>query len=85
MVCLRRSALHKYWVQQSTLELNHRFLHLLDSYRDITVLLKKLHQELDLHCLLRAHVTGVTNTGLARYLDILRRVGAKVVVIEEAG
>lgn len=80
-----RSALHKYWVQQSTMELNSRFIHLLNSYRDITVSLKKCHQELDLRCLARAHIIGVTTTGLARNLDVLRRVGAKVVVIEEAG
>lgn len=85
MSALERSALHKYWVQESTLELNRRFLHLLDSYRDITVSLKMCHQELDLRCLLRAHIIGVTTTGLARNFDILRRVGAKVVVIEEAG
>lgn len=85
MSALERSALHKYWVQQSTIELNRRFLHLLDSYRDITVSLQKCHQELDLRCLLRAHIIGVTTTGLARNLDILRRVRAKAVVIEEAG
>ena len=85
MSALERSALHKYWVQQSTIELNRRFLHLLDSYRDITVSLQKCHQELDLRCLLRAHIIGVTATGLARNLDILRRVRAKAVVIEEAG
>ena len=80
-----RSALHKYWVQQSTQELNRRFLHVLDSYRDIRDSLKKCHQELDLRCLLRAHVIGVTTTGLARNLEVLRRVRAKVVMIEEAG
>lgn len=85
MSALERSALRKYWVQKSTIELNRRFLHLLDSYREITVSLQKCHQELDLRCLLRAHIIGVTTTGLARNLDILRRVGAKVVVIEEAG
>ena len=80
-----RSALHKYWVQQSTRELNRRFLHILDSYKQIKDSLKKIHQELDLRCLLRAHVIGVTTTGLARHLDVLRRVQAKVVMIEEAG
>ncbi|KAL8674153.1 MAG: hypothetical protein Q9168_001447 [Polycauliona sp. 1 TL-2023] len=82
---LERSALHKHWVQQSTRELNRRFLHVLDSYRHIRDSLKKCHQELDLRCLLRAHIIGVTTTGLARNLDILRRVRAKVVVFEEAG
>ena len=80
-----RSTLHKHWVQQSTEEVNRRFLHVLDSYRDIRDSLKKCHQELDLRCLLRAHVIGVTTTGLARNLEVLRRVRAKVVMIEEAG
>jgi len=82
---LERSALHKYWVHQSTMELTRRFLHVLHSYNHIRDSLKKCHQELDLRCLLRAHVIGVTTTGLARNLDILRRVRAKVVVFEEAG
>lgn len=66
-------------------ELNSRFIHVLDSYQHIRDSLKKCHQELDLRCLLRAHVIGVTTTGLARNLDVLRRVRAKVVMIEEAG
>lgn len=80
-----RLALHRYWVQQNTIELNRRFLHVVDSYRDIRESLKKCYQEKDLRCLLSAHIIGVTTTGLARNLDILRRVRAKVVVFEEAG
>ncbi|KAL8963110.1 MAG: hypothetical protein Q9193_000584 [Seirophora villosa] len=82
---VERSLLHKHWIQQSTRELNQRFLHVLDSYRQIRDSLKKCHRELDLRCLLCAHIIGVTTTGLARNLDILRRVRAKVVVFEEAG
>ena len=77
--------LHRHWVQQNTMELTRRFLYVLDSYRHINDSLKKCHQELDLRCLLRAHIIGVTTTGLARNLDILRQVRAKVVVFEEAG
>lgn len=82
---LELKASHKHWVQQSTRQFNHRFLYVLDLYRQIRNSLKKCHQELDLRCLLRAHVVGVITTGLARNLDILRRVRAKVVVFEEAG
>lgn len=82
---IERSTLYKYWIQQGTLELNSRLLHVLDSYHDIRDSLKKCHQEIDLRCLLRAHVIGVTTTGLARNLDVLRRVRAKVVIFEEAG
>lgn len=80
-----RLALHTYWVQQSTIELNGRFLHVLDSYHHIKDSIKKCHQELDLRCLLGAHVIGVTTAGMARNLDVLRRVRAKIVVFEEAG
>ena len=80
-----RSALHKYWIQQCTRELNRRFLNILESYQHIRDSLKKCHQEVHLRCLLGAHVIGVTTTGLARNLDLLRRVRAKVVMIEEAG
>lgn len=80
-----RLTLHKYWIQQTTEELNRRFIHVLDSYHDIRNSLKKCHQEVDLRCLLGAHVIGVTTAGMARNLDVLRRVRAKVVVFEEAG
>ena len=80
-----RSELQRYWVQQSTRALNLRFLHVIDSYQRTRDSLQKCHQERDLRCLLEAHVIGVTTTGLARNLDVLRRVRAKVVLIEEAG
>ena len=80
-----RSTLYQHWVQQSALELNRRLLHFLDSHRELRNSLKRVNQEIDLRCLIRAHVIGVTTTGLARNLEILRRVRAKVVVFEEAG
>ena len=80
-----RLTLHTYWVQQSTIQLNRRFLHVFDTYHHIKNSIKKCHQEIDLRCLLGAHVIGVTTAGMARNLDVLRRVRAKVVVIEEAG
>ncbi|KAF6236089.1 hypothetical protein HO173_005717 [Letharia columbiana] len=80
-----RLALHRYWVQQSTRELTRRFLHVLNSYHQLRDSLQKCHQERDLRCLFGAHVIGVTTAGMARNLDLLRRVRAKVVVFEEAG
>ncbi|KAI4175839.1 MAG: hypothetical protein LQ343_001452 [Gyalolechia ehrenbergii] len=82
---LERLALHRHWIEQSMAEGNRRLLHILDSYRQVKDSLKRCHQEVDLRCLLRAHIIGVTTTGLARNLDLLRRVRSKVVVIEEAG
>ena len=82
---LERSALQKYWVQESIVQHNRRLLHALDLYYDIQDSIKVCHQEIDIRCLAQAQVIGVTTSGLARNLDVLRRVQAKVVVIEEAG
>ena len=85
MSSFERSALHRYWIEHSTAELNRHLQHVLVSYSNIRESLKRCHQEADLRCLIGAHVIGVTTTGLARNLDILGRVRAKVVLIEEAG
>ncbi|KAH6668504.1 AAA domain-containing protein [Halenospora varia] len=45
----------------------------------------KCHRELDIRCLRQAHIIGVTTSGLARNIEVLRRVQAKVMLCEEAG
>ena len=44
-----------------------------------------VRREQDLRCLQQADVVGVTTTGLARNLDLLRRLRCKVMLCEEAG
>ena len=85
MSSAERSTLHKYWIQENSKDLSSRLLHILESYRHIQNSLKRYHQEIDLRCLLSAQVIGVTTTGMAQNLDVLRRVRAKVVLFEEAG
>ncbi|KAL2877478.1 hypothetical protein SGCOL_007222 [Colletotrichum sp. CLE4] len=45
----------------------------------------KIRSSMDLRCLQEANIIGVTTTGLATNLDLLRRVHGKVLVCEEAG
>ncbi|KAI0466524.1 hypothetical protein F4859DRAFT_507316 [Xylaria cf. heliscus] len=45
----------------------------------------RIIQEVDLRCLSAADVVGVTTTGLARNLNLLRRLRCKVLICEEAG
>ena len=47
--------------------------------------LHKCREELDLRCLQDARVIGVTTTGLARQINVLRRLSSKVMICEEAG
>ncbi|KAK1638074.1 hypothetical protein BDP81DRAFT_345795 [Colletotrichum phormii] len=45
----------------------------------------KIRSSMNLRCLQEANIIGVTTTGLATNLDLLRRVHGKVLVCEEAG
>lgn len=85
MSASERTKIHKHWIQQQISELNNALLCSLDSFHNSKSALEKCHQELDLRCLLQAQVIGVTTTGLARSMNVLRRVRAKVIVCEEAG
>ena len=80
-----RSALHKHWIGQSNAQLTNDLAHALDSYHESKSALDKCHRELDLRCLREAHIIGVTTSGLARNIDLLQRVRAKVMLCEEAG
>jgi hypothetical protein len=46
---------------------------------------RAVRQEADLRCLQQAQVVGATTTGLARNIDLLRRLGCRVLICEEAG
>jgi superfamily I DNA and/or RNA helicase len=47
--------------------------------------LQKCRQEKDLRCLRGANVIGITTSGLARNIDLLRLLPSKVLLCEEAG
>ena len=80
-----RGALHKHWIEQRSTQLTNDLTHALDSYHGSKSALDKCHSELNLRCLREAHVIGVTTSGLARNIELLQRVRAKVMLCEEAG
>lgn len=82
---IERYVLHAYWVSQVTTARKQRLLEALLSYESTKVELEKLRGELNLRCLKEASVIGLTTTGLARNLDLIRRCNAQVIVGEEAG
>ncbi|KAJ2898170.1 P-loop containing nucleoside triphosphate hydrolase protein [Zalerion maritima] len=45
----------------------------------------KVRREVDLRCLRQAQIVGVTTTGLARNIHLLRKLNSKVLLCEEAG
>ncbi|ELR09946.1 hypothetical protein GMDG_04422 [Pseudogymnoascus destructans 20631-21] len=80
-----RTALYKHWIDQHISRLSNILIQALDSYNKSKSALDKCHSELDLRCLQEAHIIGVTTSGLARNVELLQRVGAKVMICEEAG
>ena len=80
-----RGALHKHWIEQRSAQLTNDLIHALDSYHGSKSALDRCHRELELRCLREAHIIGVTTSGLARNIELLQRVRAKVMLCEEAG
>ena len=80
-----RQKIHRYWVAEITNCVRENLCRALKSYTRTKEQLNHCRQELNLRYLQQAHVVGMTTTGLARNLDILRRLRSKVMLYEEAG
>ena len=85
MTVPERQILYDHWKSELGEELNEKLLLALTTYNAAKTALTRCNQERDLRCLLQAQVIGCTTTGLARNLDVLRRVRTRIVVVEEAG
>ncbi|KFY08522.1 hypothetical protein V492_06159 [Pseudogymnoascus sp. VKM F-4246] len=85
MSTLERNAIYEHWVNEHISQLSNTLIQALNSYNNSRSALDKCHSELDLRCLQQAHIIGVTTSGLARNIELLQRVGAKVMLCEEAG
>ena len=80
-----RQALYQYWIIEIRDTICNNLCRALNSYTETKDRLNQCRQELDLRCLQEAHVIGVTTTGLAKNINILRRLRSKVMICEEAG
>lgn len=82
---IERRLLYENWVSDYRQDLTERLDRTIDRYVKTDRNLLKCVQEVDLRCLEQAHVIGITTSGLARNVDMLRRLNPKVLVCEEAG
>ena len=80
-----RRLLYEHWISDCRQDLTEQLDHAIGRYVKTEQDLQKCIQEVDLRCLEQAHVIGVTTSGLARYVDLLRRLKPKVLICEEAG
>jgi len=80
-----RATLYDFWVSQTKLELRGKLASSLQEYTITKRASDILRAEIDLRALSQAHIIGLTTSGLARNLPLLRKLTSKVLVCEEAG
>ena len=80
-----RQRLYSHWAAESTSNFKQRILRGLGEFVETQKSLQKIQRTIDLRCLQEANVIGVTTTGLARVVDMLRLLKSRVLVCEEAG
>ncbi|KAI0420848.1 hypothetical protein F5X98DRAFT_330813, partial [Xylaria grammica] len=80
-----RHHLYNYWQRDIRDPIIEDILHDHKEYVDTRSQRTRIIREVDLRCLEAADVVGVTTTGLARNLELLRRLRCKVLICEEAG
>eukprot|EP00662_Eupelagonemidae_sp_cell21_P058220 gene58220-biopygen113375 len=79
-----RSVLFKHWLGLHHEGLLGQLKRACDEYEEKAQRRRKLEENNQLKILRRARVVGVTTTGCAKYLDMLRLLCAEVVMVEEA-
>ncbi|CAI7659292.1 unnamed protein product [Penicillium palitans] len=85
MTAEERKILYRHWIEQQKKSLHSRAQSALTSHVEAKGSWDRIRDEMDLRCLREADVIGLTTTGLARNLKMLRRLRSKVLMCEEAG
>ncbi|KAJ6020903.1 hypothetical protein N7540_006407 [Penicillium herquei] len=85
MTAQERETLYDWWVKNQREGVNLRAQGVFTAHSETKASWDQIRDELDLRCLRDADVIGITTTGLARNLTMLRRLKSKVLICEEAG
>ncbi|KAL8671577.1 MAG: hypothetical protein Q9168_003921 [Polycauliona sp. 1 TL-2023] len=80
-----RRRLYNYWTHEHTKQLGEQMNSALNAYQSTRGELDTYYKEQQRRALSEAHIVGVTTSGLAKNLDVLRHLRSKVIVCEEAG
>lgn len=80
-----RRKLYSLWLTDIRTELFDKLRTAMASYNQAKTQLDAVRTEQNLRVLKQANIIGLTTSGMARNLDLIRRIGAKVLLCEEAG
>jgi hypothetical protein len=82
---LDRRRLVEFWAEEIREDTTDQLFELVKEAYNLHKQLDNMHDEVDRRVLQTADVIGVTTTGLARRISVLRHVRCKVIICEEAG
>lgn len=85
MTTKERHKIRGHWLQEIKAIQDSQAQRILEAHTCSKREFDKMRDEKDLRCLRDAHVIGLTTTGLARNINMLRHLPSKVVLCEEAG
>lgn len=80
-----RLRLHRYWLAEIRDPIIRDIVHAHRAHAHAKKQRDLIREECRLRCLQQANIVGVTTTGMARDLHLLRKLRTKIVVCEEAG
>ena len=80
-----RQSLHQHWTADIWHILHEQAIQSIQSHQQTKEQYDRIRAGQDLKCLSKACIVGVTTTGSARHRDLLRGLGSKVLICEEAG
>ncbi|EAW11252.1 putative NF-X1 finger and helicase domain protein [Aspergillus clavatus NRRL 1] len=80
-----REAFYQALVREVTEKMHGKLTRLCSSHHKAKSMFDNVRDEGDLRCLSTADIIGVTTSGLARNLKMLRKLRSKVIICEEAG
>lgn len=81
----KRVTLYQSWLGQAMLPVLDPLTAAHNEYEVLKKRNQRVRSAIDLRCLQQANIIGMTITGLATNLELLRRVNGKVLVCEKAG
>ncbi|KAF3387285.1 NFX1-type zinc finger-containing protein 1 [Penicillium rolfsii] len=80
-----RQKLHQHWIYEVREEIHGEIIRISRLQAGARACLTRSRDEYQLRCLSHADIVGMTTTGLARRLNMLRKLQSKVILCEEAG
>lgn len=80
-----RRVLYNHWIYTIKQKARDKFLMTIAEFQESKENLSQIRSETDLRALQQSNIIGVTTSGLARNLPLLRRLQSKVMMCEEAG